>query len=167
MNQNKYGNGFTAIDIAAACGYTETVIALLDRGAKISTGYDSSYATVNEAAKSGNIETVIALLNRGANITAARSGINALHCAAAYGETNMCRFLITLGLNVNSLDRDGRTPLHFAAEDHHTDTAMVLIENGANVSQKTLYGTSPIDLAKGNHRLLEEMRKHVSSCTVQ
>ncbi|KAK3890219.1 hypothetical protein Pcinc_005754 [Petrolisthes cinctipes] len=55
------------------------------------------------------------------------SGSTALHIAAAYGYSGLCKFLVSLGASNKSLDHAGRTPAHLAFMFGHSDVGDILM----------------------------------------
>ncbi|CAI9115244.1 OLC1v1016097C1 [Oldenlandia corymbosa var. corymbosa] len=76
------------------------------------------------------------------------AGCNALHLAAAFGETEMCRHLIqNLKFEVDAIDDSGGTPLFQAVLGDYRDTVNFLIGSGANVMKTNLKGLTPLHWA--------------------
>ncbi|KAJ2946713.1 hypothetical protein O0L34_g12771 [Tuta absoluta] len=62
-------------------------------------------------------------------------GMTALHMAAQYGGTEVCKIILNnTDVNVDARDQGGWTPLVWAAENLHADTVRLLLANGANAS---------------------------------
>ncbi len=57
-----------------------------------------------------------------------------LHRAAADGDIEQVKLLISKGADVNEKDSGGKTPLHYASEKGHTEVARLLISRGAYVN---------------------------------
>jgi len=57
-----------------------------------------------------------------------------LHEAAAEGDIEQVKSLISKGTDVNAKDKLGRTALHYASEKGHTEVARLLISHGAYVN---------------------------------
>uniref|UniRef100_A0A8B9JFV8 Tumor protein p53 binding protein 2 n=1 Tax=Astyanax mexicanus TaxID=7994 RepID=A0A8B9JFV8_ASTMX len=64
-------------------------------------------------------------------------GITALHNAVCAGHTEIVKFLVQFGVNVNSADSDGWTPLHCAASCNNVQMCKFLVESGAAVFATT------------------------------
>ncbi|KAM9306086.1 apoptosis-stimulating of p53 protein 2-like isoform 1-T1 [Pholidichthys leucotaenia] len=64
-------------------------------------------------------------------------GITALHNAVCAGHTEIVKFLVQFGVNVNAADSDGWTPLHCAASCNNVQVCKFLVESGAAVFTTT------------------------------
>ena len=67
--------------------------------------------------------------------------------AAADGDIDRIRLLLSAGGDVNERDRQGRTALHHAAEGGHKDVVELLIDKGANINVRNNEGDTPADAA--------------------
>ena len=74
-------------------------------------------------------------------------GVTALSWAALLDNTEIAKFLIEKGADVNAKSRDGSTPLHSAAFLGHTEIAELLIQKGADVNPKNYRSETPLDVA--------------------
>lgn len=71
------------------------------------------------------------------------NGYTPIHAAASYGHTELLRYLISKGGNINIIDEDGDTPLH-SVED--ADVAKFLVEEfSADWRKKNSAGQTPLD----------------------
>jgi ankyrin repeat protein len=70
-----------------------------------------------------------------------------LHEAAAAGDVEQVRLLISNGADVNEKDNDGRTPLHSAARYARKDVVAVLLAQGASINEADGSGQTPLHLA--------------------
>jgi cytohesin len=90
--------------------------------------------------------------------TASESGekpSKSLHRAAATGDIDQVKLLISKGTDVNEKTTTGDTALHYAARHNHNDVAELLIKKGADVNAKNKNGDTPAHIA-----LREHMREH-------
>ena len=118
------------------------------------------------AADNRDIESFNALLDLGANpmIEGAR-GSRAIHIAAQAGDQKVIDRLLTAGIDIDTITKDGITPLMLAAARGHFDLVMKMVELGADPWQKDHQDRSAAFLAhKAGHkqlaqRLIEIMRE--------
>ena len=74
----------------------------------------------------------------------------ALECAAANNRTDVVRFLLQRGANINIQDPNGWTVLHHASYSNSTDVFRLLLQHGASRDVKCYYKShTPIDVARG------------------
>lgn len=88
------------------------------------------------------VERTTAYLNLGD-----KTGLTALHLAAAKGHYDVVDLLVGLGANVNAAANDGRTPLHVAAAAGDDAVVALLLLKGANATARDRDGKTPLDLA--------------------
>ena len=83
---------------------------------------------------------------------------NSLHEAAAAGDIEQVKKLISEGANIDAKNKQGRTPLHIAAANGRMEVAGLLIEKGANINAKHNSGGTPLHLAvNGGHKEMVEL----------
>jgi uncharacterized protein len=70
------------------------------------------------------------LLAAGADVNAGEGGNAPLHGAAMFGRTQMAKWLISHGANVNGADYEGKTPLKIALAHGDEEMARILREHG-------------------------------------
>ncbi|MGZ3771781.1 MAG: ankyrin repeat domain-containing protein, partial [Bdellovibrio sp.] len=75
-------------------------------------------------------------------------GVTALMIAARFGQTDMVRFLIGKGVNVNLEDQDKQTAVEYAllgpASPSKEAVVSLLVANGADVFKKSNLGITPV-----------------------
>ncbi len=83
----------------------------------------------------------------------------AIHQAAADGEIERFKLLISEGPDVNAKDEKGLTPLHHAAREGHKEIVEVLLSHGADVNLAEKYNnrTAAEFAMKGNHNEVAEL----------
>lgn len=104
-----------------------------------------------KATKDGDLQKVSELINSGAdfNTTVGDSDKrNLLHHASQRGHSNLVKFLIEKGIDVNSLDKRGRTSLYISCYDRQLDSAKTLLSKGAEINISGDY--NPLDMASSN-----------------
>lgn len=68
--------------------------------------------------------------------------------AAAMGELEVLKVLVSAGANVNAQDFAGYAPLHHAAKEGHKDIVIWLLANGANPNLTNIKGRTPSRIAE-------------------
>lgn len=86
-------------------------------------------------------------------------GITALHNAVCTGHTEIVKFLVQFGVNVNAADSDGWTPLHCAASCNNVQICKFLVESGAAV-----FATTCSDMQTAADKC-EEMEDGYAQCS--
>ena len=126
-------------------GRTKVVELLRQHGATTNTSSESN--ALCDAVRSGDLRAVKKQLANGVDINAGDSefGVTALSWAALGDDTEIAKFLIEEGADVNAKSRDGSTPLHSAAFLGHAEIAELLIQKGAEVSPKNYRDETPLD----------------------
>ena len=80
-------------------------------------------------------------------------GYTPLYLACYNDNTEVAKFLIGHGADVNSKGKYGSTPLILACKKSNTDLAKLLLEHGADVSSKNYYSeVTPLLAACGTHK---------------
>ena len=113
--------GFTPLEMSAACGSVEMTKFLLSLGAKLTN------RTLFGAVINNKIDNIVLLLEAGADVNVIDHGSTALMSVQSVEVGTM---LIKAGANVDARTMKGKTPLMFAATD---EIARTLIEAGADL----------------------------------
>src|SRR5216683_1906996 len=138
---------------AVELGRTETVRALLEKGADVNAARKDGVTALMIAASAGDRATVRYLLEKGAKVNpndVDRIGQTALMVAAVRGHTDTVCVLAQSGIDVNAKDKDGLTALMYAADLGHTDTVRALLERGADTAARNAQGATALQLAQKN-----------------
>lgn len=145
---------------AAFKGRTETVKALLAKGADPNAKDDIGQSALIGAARNGHSDTVSVLLAAGANANDRlhSTGWTALTLAAGKGHLNVIKTLLENGAEPNIKDKFGKTALMWAALNGHDMVVKALLSKGANPHAKDSSGKSALTLAK--------MKKHSHTAKV-
>ena len=119
-----------------------------------------------EAVKSGNLDDVRSALEKGDNIHTTRDdvyGATALHWAASCEHTVIMDYLLLLGANKESKDKQGSTPLLWAASHNKIQVVKFLLQKGADPKAKNHHSVTPLSVAEqaGNYEVAELIRKHI------
>jgi len=129
VNDGRKTDRMTALMVAAASGYTELSVLLMDRGANPSLVDQGGYTALHYAALDPKSAALVkALLDRGANPNART--------------TRDTRANTTSGVSLK-----GATPLFLAASRGHVDTVRALVAGGADPSITTDERTAPLHVA--------------------
>lgn len=98
-------------------------------------------------------------------------GSGAIVMAAAEGKSDMVKFLLSKGADINEMGieqptdprykEDVGTALHRAVVGGHTEVVTILLEEGADIEVRDLMGKTALDLAREQNnaniaKLLEE-----------
>jgi len=108
---------------------------------------------LDDAVRSGHAEVAAFLQSRNASIGLTSTAVTAtfgpsaaLCSAAARGDSDMLRLLVSQGLNIDQGDYDKRTALHLAASEGLLHVVKVLVDElGANPSVVDRWGRMPLD----------------------
>ncbi|XP_051122739.1 uncharacterized protein LOC127245757 [Andrographis paniculata] len=158
----KDANKRGALHFAAREGQTEVCRYLLeDLKMDVDTKDEDGDTPLTHAARQGHIATAKYLVERGADPSiASELGATALHQAAGIGDTDLLKFFLTKGVNVD-LQSDAGTPLIWAAGHAQPEAVKVLLENNANPSANTEDDITPLlsAVAAGSLACLELLIK--------
>lgn len=138
----------TALMNAVTRGHASIVKALLEAKADVSLRNKFDFTPLTTAAGAGNQEIVGLLIDAGAKVNDETSGLSALAFPVSIGDTEMMRFLVERGADVNQASAIGQTALISAIYAAQIAAVKTLIELGANVNAKMKDGTTPLKLAQ-------------------
>jgi len=79
------------------------------------------------------------------------SAINIWEAAEAGDLEQVIKFIEKIGVDVSTVDNDGKTPLHYAAEFDQKEVIDYLISKNANINAKTKTSDTILQLAIQNH----------------
>ena len=152
----------TALHLASFRGNIEVIKILISNHAEINALTTNGYNMIHKAAM-GNKPSSIVYFNKKYNMDLEATDENkmtALHLATLSCMENSVIYLLNLGVNVNSQDKDGNTPLHFAIKKSQIRLIKKLIQRGAdpNIANNKRKKT-PLMLAKNNPEIMEIFRK--------
>lgn len=172
--QDKYGK--TVLHIACSGGLKNLVEQLIEAGANLNIVDEDQDTPLHTATLAGQTTVMNLLISAGANVgvvnkkgkTAldiakefrSEEGKTLLHLACRKGSISMARYLVKLGIDINSQDDKGWTPLHDVC-DAGLRMTEVLHELGANLNAKNALGQTPAHLAthKENFRIVFDLVK--------
>ena len=150
--------GYSALMMAAANGYTETVEYLLSKGANVNhqTKVDQSFALMY-AATSGHIDIVKLLIDAGADVNLKYgAGGTVLSESALTSSIEIIDILLAAGADASAQDDLGVTALMMAASSGNQDICERLIDsNGSSIeyiNKKAQSGAFALFYAAGSGR---------------
>lgn len=131
--------GFTAFYIAICRKQIKAAWLLLSLKADINAVADNGFTTLHMAAAEGSNDILIELISKDAAVDAKTKteGYSALHMAINNKKLDIAKTLLSLKLDVNSIDNNGWTALHHAAEHGSCDLIQELVLKGAAINAKT------------------------------
>lgn len=142
---------YTALEIAATRGNSDTMTLLLDAGAT---------ASLTFAARSGSASAVSLLLERGADIEAKdECGHTALHIAVLGHYPEIVHCLLKSGAQTEAISRDSKKPLGYAIAKNQVDCVRLLLEYGAG-TECVSFTSSALFCASRNASLIPQLLQY-------
>jgi ankyrin repeat protein len=142
----KIGDKFTPLQVAAKEGHRKIVELLVSNGADADVGIP-----LIGAIRRDHKEIVEVLIANKADTNAREDdGRTALHYAAMKGREEIVKLLINGNADINAKTAKRATPLHYAAGSGHKEVVELLIAEGADVNakEKRAGSPTPLDAAK-------------------
>ncbi|XP_062510650.1 transient receptor potential cation channel subfamily A member 1-like [Corticium candelabrum] len=140
----KDADGMTALHHAVSGGNVEVAKLLLECGCKLLDEESSSESAFHLACSQGSLEMAKVIIENCSlpshDVLSSQdpSGQTPLHKAAIFNHTEMVKYLIDSGANINAVDKHGRTALLLAAQAGATECVRFLISNGADVQVRDM-----------------------------
>ncbi len=132
--------GMTPLGVAARYGSVATARVLLQRGAAlVPAGEDRERAALSIAAEAGQVEMLKLLVEHGADVNRSDTSLyhaTALHEAAAGGQVEAARYLVSQKAVVDAPGYEKATPLHAAAKEGAAAVVELLLASGADVNSR-------------------------------
>jgi len=138
-------SGCTALYWAAMQGSKDLVELLIAKGA-------APISAIHLAARAGDLAKVKSLVEEGTDVNTKGKGsgdetpLFAAIRADNADNSDVAKFLIAKGADVNAKDKNGQTPLHEACEHGMRNMVELLIAEGADVNAKDNGGATPLHL---------------------
>src|SRR3989442_15506357 len=131
--------------VAARAGWQPTVDALLAAGAKVDARNPFGDRAIMVAALGGHLAIVKTLLRRGAALDT--PGWTPLIYAATNGQTEVARYLLDVGADINAAAPNGTTALMMAVRGGHGATVDLLLARGGDVNRRNPNGATALGWA--------------------
>ncbi|KAK4741258.1 hypothetical protein SAY87_024846 [Trapa incisa] len=148
-------SGDTALMIAAKLDQPDCFLELMVSGADLGLANNNGDNAVQMARRSSFSSSISKLIGRAIltaeNVFSSNLEVfSSLHFAAAVGETDILKKLITGDLmeDINRYDGSGLTPILVAAKAGHTEAFRLLVKFGADIGLRSGEGKSVISLIK-------------------
>ena len=142
----------TPLHIAAANGYTNLCIKLIDKGISKECRNSDGVTPLNTALWNKQKDTAKALIKIGCNVNSENKfGHQPMHFAVRAGFTDIIELLIKNGANPKVIAKTGRTPLHDACYYGKVNAIKALVELGKlspnDMSKEDANGDTPLTLS--------------------
>ena len=161
--------GRTALHYAARGGQVDSIITLLDAGAKIDAVDKSGGTPLTLAARQGHTASAEVLVKKGSNVNFQdNDGYTALLNASKDGHSECVGLLLRHDPNLELKDNTwGQSALAWAAENGYLDVAKLLVEAGSDIHSRALGGRTTVAFAVelDDPGVLEAMIEHPSKDT--
>ncbi|MFC1726732.1 ankyrin repeat domain-containing protein [candidate division KSB1 bacterium] len=141
----------TLLHMAARAGNTEIIFLLIEKGADVNAKDSKGSTPLDIAVFTEKAGAAKLLLDKGGEFNAAKPLTyefeSLLNKAVRRGKTDLVKFMIDVGGDVNSTDESGYTKLQNAAASGQIDVVSLLLERGVNVTGKGENRKTPLQLA--------------------
>lgn len=111
----------------------------------------SQHITLVEMIKHGKSDKIIKGLQQGKYdvFSTGKKGDTLLHWAAGLSKTELMRYLITRGVEIDVLDNNMHTPLFWSATSGNYEGVKILLEQGADLTIKDQADKTIVERMKG------------------
>lgn len=141
-------SGETALSSSSKSGHTDTVAALISRGALVDVKNKKGLTPLLLAVKEGHWAVAERLLRNEADAEETDlSGKTALIIAAEEGHVGIIDLLVNHGASILAQDRDGLTALSWSCLRGRLQAAKCLAERNSDIQHVDNTGRTPLDLA--------------------
>lgn len=137
---------------AARHGYTAILTWLKAKGADLNRADNEGYSPLLAAAENGQLATLRYLVEKvGVDVRSrTKTRQTALMMACLNGKSDVCRYLLDRGANLNARSVQGGTALMYAAASGNLELVQFLIENGADKQARDGMQRSALVYAKND-----------------
>ena len=153
-------HGQPGLSVAIRAESPKVVKVLLERpGIDVNALNAAGESPLMLAAIQGDLVDVKLLIGHGARVN--QPGWSALHYAAASPHTDVLKFLIEQGADVQARSPNGTTPLMMAAQYGSEDVIDLLLAHGADAQARNDLDLGVVDFAKlsGRRPVVEHLQK--------
>lgn len=147
VEQTKQAHRSTPLVVAAANGYLQVVVTLLQAGARVDAELSGGGTALLHACHDGHVAVVNILLAAGADFLSQQScfeDATPLQAACLAGRIEVAELLLDYGAPLNATPQrrfhKSKTPLYVAAENAHLDTVTMLLRRGADANLASFQG---------------------------
>ena len=166
INAKTEGDNQTALHFASFRGNIKIIKLLIANYAEINALTSKGYNMIHKAA-TGNKPSALIYFNKKYNMSlddTAENQMTALHLAIRNCMENSVIYLLNLGINVNSKDKEGNTALHYAVRMNQIRIIKKLIQRGADVNITNFRKKTPLMLDKNNTPQIQEIFRKKGVC---
>ena len=150
-------SGNTPLHYAAEWKCLESILYLIENGAKAGKKNNAGESPLFSAVKADSVSALELLLSHGAELDSKKGGGDneqntLLHAAVRWNSAETAKFLVSLGCDVNAKNAQGMTALDLACEKNSVEMAQSLIAFGADCNTVDSLGRTNLmkALSSGN-----------------
>ena len=141
------GNGEPLLILAIARGDFAMLDLILNAGADVNIRDTKGNPALLSAIVNAQYAAAVQLIERGASVNVKGPKWAALHVAALYGRSDLCKSLLEAGASIDQLGDASHTALMLASQEQHVETVRLLLEHGADPNRKNAQGLTPYRIA--------------------
>lgn len=156
-------NGKNLLHLAVINRDISVVKFVISLGLDIDSVDEMGWTPLHCAVRSNeNVDVVKLLVESGADIQAVTEDGKTLCHLAVINSISMTKYVLSLGLDINSMDIEGLSPLHYVVGyNENTEIVSLLIQSGADIHMTTMNGINLLHSAAMNNASSVAMVKYV------